>query len=91
VYTANLSTFSTLVALVFNTVLNADSSDKHDFDKAGYPWEAAPVGKVMVADKLPSAVLAAVILCAVAFFPFRDTLGLWQRGHVISMLISIIP
>jgi hypothetical protein len=34
----------------------------------------------MAADKLMSTVLAEVILFAVAFFPFRDMPGLWQRG-----------
>jgi hypothetical protein len=43
-------------------VPDADSPYKHGFYQAGYPWEASPVGYVMVADKLVPAVFAEIIL-----------------------------
>jgi hypothetical protein len=71
-------------------VPNADSPDKHDFDQVNHPGAAALIGYILVADELASAVFAEVMLFAVAFFPFRDMVGIWQRGHEISMVIGII-
>jgi hypothetical protein len=69
--------------LTLNTVLmfpNADSPDKHDFDQVNHSGAAALIDYVLVADELAAAVFAEVILFAVAFFPFRTMVGLWQRG-----------
>jgi Ca2+/H+ antiporter len=44
----------------------------------------------MDVDELVSAGGTAVILSAIAFFPFRVMWGLWQWGHVIAMVVSII-
>jgi hypothetical protein len=45
----------------------------------------------MITYELTVAILAEVILFTlVLFFPFLVMLGLWQRGHLMSMVMSII-
>jgi hypothetical protein len=45
----------------------------------------------MTADELTTAFGTPVILFAVVFFPFRVMLALWQWGHLISIVVNIIP
>jgi hypothetical protein len=45
----------------------------------------------MITYELTAAIFAEVILLPLFFFPFPVMLGLWQGGHLISMVICIIP
>jgi hypothetical protein len=51
---------------------------------------ACLAGYFMAADELTSTLGTEEILFAITFFPFLDILGLWQWGHLVSMVIDMI-
>jgi hypothetical protein len=69
----------------------ANSPDKHDFDHPDDPGKASLISHFTATGELTSALGAEVILFAVVFFPFRVMLGLWQWGHLISIVVNTIP
>jgi hypothetical protein len=68
----------------------AHSPDEHAVDQVAYPGKASPVSHLVVADKRASAVFTEIILFVLVLFPFWDMVGLWQWGHLMSMVIVII-